>query len=85
VPHLCAFFRWKAHRINAKPREEKTMTKKKTKPKPLSKWAKGALERINETFPSKEESEHPFVVFTRLAVLAKDCGIDVFKEPAKRP
>jgi hypothetical protein len=53
------------------------MAKKKSKPKPLSKWAKGALKRINETFPSKEESTHPFVVFTRLLVLAKDCGIDV--------
>ncbi len=60
------------------------MAKKKSKPKPLSKWAKGALERINEKFPSKEESTHPFVVFTRLMVLAKDCGIDVFKEAANQ-
>jgi len=61
------------------------MAKKKSKPKPLSKWAKHALKRINETFPSKEESQHPFVVFTRLLVLAKDCGIDVFKEAADQP
>lgn len=53
---------------------------KTTKGKPLSKWAKNALKKINKTFPSKEESEHPFVVFTRLLVLAKDCGIDVFEK-----
>ena len=63
-------------------REEAHMPKKKPKPKPvpLSKWAEGAIKRINETFPTKEESQHPMVVFTRLLVLAKDCGIDVFKE-----
>lgn len=52
----------------------------KGKPEPLSKWAKDALKRINEKFPTKEESQHPLVVMTRLLVLAKDCGIDVFKE-----
>ena len=53
---------------------------KTTKAKPLSKWANNALKTINETFPSKKESQHPFVVFTRLLVLAKDCGIDVFEK-----
>ena len=48
-------------------------------PKPLSKWAKSALKEINKKFPSKEESQHPFVVITRLLVIAKDCGIDVSK------
>ena len=54
------------------------MAKKKPKPKmpKLSKWAEGALKRINETFSTKEESQHPMVVFTRLLVLAKDAGID---------
>ena len=58
---------------------------RKRKPKPLSKWAKSALKEINKKFPSKEESQHPFVVITRLLVIAKDCGIDVsklFEEPA---
>ncbi len=66
------------------------MAKRKPKTPPhVSKWARGAIKEINEAFPSKEESQHPFVVFARLAVLAKDIGIDIFKEtaahPAKRP
>jgi hypothetical protein len=63
------------------------MTKKKPKPKTpkLSKWAKGALKRLNETFPSKWESKHPMVVFTRLLILAKDAGIDVWKDTPQRP
>jgi hypothetical protein len=60
------------------------MTKKKSKP-PLSKWAREALKQINETFPSKKESQHPFVVFTRLAIIAKDAGVDIFKETAAHP
>jgi hypothetical protein len=57
---------------------------KKTKPKPLSKWAKRALKDINERFPSKEESRDPFVVFTRLLVLAKDAGVDVWAKNRHR-
>ena len=63
------------------------MTRKKSKRKPvqLSNWARGALKEINKKFPSMEESQHPFVVITRLLVIAKDCGIDVSNFSTRRP
>ena len=52
-------------------------THKKTN---LSRWAKNALKNINKEFPPNTTmGRHPFVVITRLLVLAKDCGIDVSK------
>jgi hypothetical protein len=52
--------------------------KKAPKAKPISKAAKLALKKIDKAFPSAREKEHPFVLFTKLLVIAKDC-----EEPKK--
>jgi hypothetical protein len=58
-------------------------THKKTKPVPLSRWAKNALKKINKEFPpSTKMGRSPFVVFTRILVLAKDAGVNPW-EPSR--
>ena len=59
--------------------------KKNNKPVPLSKWAKGALKKINKEFPPNTKmGRSPFVVFTRILVLAKDAGVNPW-EPSVKP
>jgi len=57
--------------------------KKTAKPEPISKWTEAALKKIDKTFPSPRERKHPFVVFTKLLVLAKDAGVNGWKDTGK--
>ena len=59
--------------------------RKKNKPIPLSKWAKNALKEINKEFPPNTKiGRHPFVVITRLLVLAKDAGVNPWARSVRK-